>query len=163
MKRLIAALAVTLVLAGCAPVSPGPNPLGLNNKAEPQTYDCSGDDVTFNEPGVTYVVNGTCGEVTIEGEGITVGIARADRLVIRGDDNGVTAGTVGSVLINGQGNEVDSGGDDTVTAVEIAGDGNRVSAEGAIESVVVNGNDNLTESEDSIGTVSDNGSGNSTD
>ncbi|TBN57495.1 DUF3060 domain-containing protein [Glaciihabitans arcticus] len=162
MKRLIAALTLTLVLAGCS-VSTGPNPLGLNNKAEPQTYDCSGDDTTFNEPGVTYVVNGRCGVVTVEGEGISVGIARAERINIRGDDNEVTAGIVGSVLINGQGNEVDAGGDDTITAVEIAGDGNRVSAVTMIESVVVNGNDNLTESQNGIGTVADNGTGNSTD
>ena len=162
MKGLLATLALTLVLAGCS-VSTGPNPLGLNNRAEPQTYDCSGDDTTFNEPGATYVVNGTCGVVTIEGEGITVGIARAERIIIRGDDNEVKAGIVGSVLINGQGNEVDAGGDDTITAVEIAGDGNRVSAVNAIESVVVNGNDNLTESQSSIGTISDNGTGNTTE
>ncbi|MCU1413159.1 MAG: hypothetical protein JWN80_499, partial [Microbacteriaceae bacterium] len=99
---------------------------------------CSAQNLTLNQPGVHYSLTGNCGEVSIQGQDITVTMVSAKSLTINGDRNTVTAKSLGAVSVQGQDNTMSA---TVIGALTINGDRNTVTAP-AVGPKSVNGQSN---------------------
>jgi hypothetical protein len=140
IKAAIVMAAGALLLTGCvtANITPTPAPSATATGSS----DCTAKNITLNQPGMHYTLTGNCGDVSIQGQGITVSLDSAKALTISGDRNIVTGKTFGAVSIQGQDNTISAtvigaltinGDRDTVTAPSIgprsvSGNGDSVGA-----------------------------------
>jgi hypothetical protein len=158
----IAALGLGLALSACTPIGQfiGPGGSGAASPTasssptpsatpspEPTSTDC--DDAVFTEPGTYHV--GDCVRLTVEGQDITVTAGSVGTLIIRGNANNVSAaGEVGSLTIDGNVNDVDTL---DLSSVEIEGRFNQLGVHGSVERVSVDGDDNEVLADGEVGTV----------
>ena len=160
-SQLIAVSAAVLLafsLTGCITIQlPGGTPVTApDDNDNSQLISCS-DDEQLTEPG-SYVLQGACPLVTIEGTDIEIEADTVVQLIIRGDRNTADVDSLSDVTISGTNNEVEA---PSAAQVEIAGDRNQVDIDEGIDSLVINGNDNDIEVGTEITTVSDGGERNS--
>ena len=160
MRRPLIAVSAAVLLAfslsGCITIQlPGggtPVTAPDDNNKNSQVLTCS-DDEQITESG-SYVLEGACPSVTIEGVDIDVEADTVVQLIIRGDRNSVDVDRLSDVTVSGTSNEVEA---PSAAQVEIAGDRNKVDVDEGIEALVINGNDNDIEVGTEITTVSDSG------
>ncbi len=158
----IAALGLGLALSACTPIGQfvGPGGPGADGPTtsssptptatpspEPTSTDC--DDAVFTEPGDYHV--GDCVRLTVEGRDITVTAGSVGTLIITGNANDVSAaGEVGSLTIDGNVNDVDTL---DLSTLEIHGRFNQVGVHGSVERVAIDGDDNDVLADGEVGTV----------
>jgi PBP1b-binding outer membrane lipoprotein LpoB len=140
MKAATVLVAAGLLLTGCVTVNVAPKPTATPAPSASVTgsADCTAQNLTLNQPGLHYTLTGTCGEISIQGQDITVSMVSAKSVTINGDRNTVTAKSLGAVSIQGQDNTMSA---TVVGALTINGDRNTVTAP-AIGPKSVNGQAN---------------------
>jgi hypothetical protein len=85
------------------------------------------------------MLSGSCGAVTVNGDGITVRLARATSLDVLGRSDSITVDDrVGSVIVKGTGVSLDAG---SIGSIQVTGQGNSVTS-AALGSVAVQGDHN---------------------
>lgn len=168
-----------VVLAGCALVSssretvlpPAPAPVASTSvpTTAPSTaapvpspsvvvgdeMDCGGAAVSLSGADQDFTLVGECPEVTAGGTELDIDMTRATvgTLLLNGDRNDVDAATVGAIVVGGQDNEIDAA---AVAQLTLNGERNEVEADGRIDAVTVSGNDNRVTA-GSLGTIADQG------
>lgn len=137
--------------------------------------DCGGRNVLINRDGVGVALRGDCGTVTIDANGASVKVDRAEAVIVVGQDSSVRGHQAGTLTVSGRSNNTAV---DTIGTAEIRGNAvtvtgshaERVSVSGsgntiAIDDVVaadLDGNDNHMRCT-GIGTLDVTGSNNSVD
>jgi hypothetical protein len=166
---LLPIAALALMLSACTPigqfVGPGgpdaasptasstPTP-SVTPTPEPTSTDC--DNAVFTEPGEYHV--GDCVRLTVEGRNITVTAGSVGTLIIIGNANDVSAaGDVGSLSVEGNVNDIHTL---DVSSVEIEGRFNQLGVHGSVERVAVDGDDNEVLADGEVGSVEIRGEGN---
>lgn len=169
---------ITAVLSGCG----GPDTADEAESAARRGAvelneggDCDGRDVLINRDGVGVALSGDCGTVTIDANGASVKVDRAEALIVVGQDSNVRGRETGMLTVSGRSNNTSvetigtaeiRGNAVTVTGsraerVSVSGSGNTI----AIDDVVaadLDGNDNHMTCT-GIGTLDVTGSNNSVD
>jgi hypothetical protein len=174
MRRALLVAPLLLMLAGCTAIGQfsGPDAPALGGDApaaaptasatpsatptptpEPTSTDC--DDPVLIDPGEYHLPD--CLEVTVQGHDIHVVAQSIGTLIIDGNANEVDAGEVGTVSIDGNVNRVDTL---DLGDLDIDGRFNRVGVHGSVESVEVRGNDNDVIADGDIGSITDHGESN---
>ncbi|MBC2642545.1 MULTISPECIES: DUF3060 domain-containing protein [unclassified Rhodococcus (in: high G+C Gram-positive bacteria)] len=118
--------------------------------------DCAGRDVIVNKDGAGVVLDGECGTVTIEANGVSANVARSNAVIVRGQDTGLVGGQTGTLTIAGRSNSATI---DVVESIDLQGNAvtvlgtqaERISVGGSGNSVnvddsgamTVSGNDNV--------------------
>jgi hypothetical protein len=150
-----AAVLLAFSLSGCITIQlpGGGTPVTApDDNDNSQVVTCS-EDEQITQSG-SYVLEGACPSVTIEGVDIDVEADTIVQLIIRGDRNSVDVDRLSDVTVSGTSNEVEA---PSAAQVEIAGDRNKVDVDEGIDALVINGNDNDIEVGTEITTVSDGG------
>lgn len=103
-------------------------------------YSCQpGESVALGGHSRTFMLSGSCGAVTVNGDGITVRLARATSLDVLGRSDSITVDDrVGSVIVKGTGVSLDAG---SIGSIQVTGQGNSVTS-AALGSVAVQGDHN---------------------
>ena len=161
----IAAVSLGLALSGCTPLdrftefgepgaagptaSESPTPTATPSPT-PTTTDC--DEAVLTEPGEYHLPD--CVRVTVEGRDIQVNAGSVGTLIIMGSGNDVAAGDVGSLRIMGSVNDVDTL---DLSTLEIDGRFNQIGVHGSVDRVAIDGNDNDVLADGDVGQVEDRG------
>ncbi len=105
-------------------------------------------------------ITGTCGELTVSGSAIVIDASRATITTLRisGDRAQVSAGALGSVVVQGNDGLVTSSA--SIDSVDVSGDRTRIEATGDISAVTVRGQDNVVRSGGTVGSTVVEGRGN---
>jgi hypothetical protein len=159
---LLPIAALALALSACSPIgqfigpsgqgaasptassSPTPTP---SPTPEATSTDCV--NAVFTEPGEYHV--GDCVRLTVEGRDITVTAGSVGTLIITGNANNVSAaGDVGSLTVDGNVNDVNTL---DLSSLEIEGRFNRIGVYGSVERVAIDGDDNEVLADGDIGSV----------
>jgi len=144
--------AAALALSGCITV----NVTDPSGGPQPGSVDvaCKAAPLTLNKSDTSYVLQGDCDDLTIEGQNITVAGSSVETLSISGDGMLVTVEEFDTLSISGQQNKVDAGdGGDAV----ITGDRNELSIANDLDVLNINGNENSIKVDGFIANVRDNG------
>ncbi|RZL77135.1 MAG: DUF3060 domain-containing protein [Rhodococcus sp. (in: high G+C Gram-positive bacteria)] len=107
--------------------------------------DCAGRDVIVNRDGVGVVLDGECGTVTIEANGVSANVATSNAVIVRGQDTNVVGGQTGTLTISGRSN---SAGIDVVESIDLQGNAVTVLGKQA-ERLSVSGSGNSVNVDDS--------------
>jgi hypothetical protein len=135
----LGAAVLSVGIAGCsAAVRPSAEEIQYSTSGH---YACApGEPVVLNGHSRSFVLTGSCGAVTVNGEGIRVRLARAASLDIRGDSSSVTVDSrIGSALVGGDGVMLAA---DSIGSIMLTGHHNSVTAP-ALGSVTVQGDRNV--------------------
>ena len=155
-------LAAALTLSGCITVQvndPNGKPVAEPTKVECPTAATPGDKrLELNESNTSYMLTGTCGEVAVSGQDITISASTIRNLEISGDRIAVVVQSYRTLAISGQENSVEAGdgGDATIT-----GDRNTLALTNDLDVLTINGNENTIQVEGFIAAVQNNGDRNS--
>ncbi|BAH53504.1 DUF3060 domain-containing protein [Rhodococcus opacus] len=141
-----------VVFAGCGGGSTG----GAGTSTVPGSAvelnsggDCAGRDVIVNRDGAGVVLEGECGTVTIEANGVSATVATSNAVVVRGQDTSVVGGQTGTLTISGRSN---SSTIDVVESIELQGNAVTVLGKQA-ERISVTGSGNSVNVDDSGATT----------
>jgi hypothetical protein len=166
-RRVVPGVVLVLLLAGCTPVgqflagpggaatpAPSASPSAGIPTPTPTPTPTSGDcdDVVLTDPGEYHLPD--CLRVTVRGHDIQVNAGSVQTLVIDGNANDVDAGDVESASITGAVNHLDTL---DLGALEIHGNFNTVGVHGSLERGAIDGDDNSVLADGEIGAVEDRG------
>ncbi len=170
---VVSAAGLTAALSACTPLGsvlgggtssgiprstathrPAPQPSGTVVTPARPTVGPAG--CTITTPGSHQVAD--CAVLQVNVTGATVAAGTVGSVRISGDRDQVHAESAAAVRIRGQDNAVVAGGD--IGGISIQGDRNRVNAQGRIGSGTVAGNDNVVAAPGGVGAVKDDGARN---
>jgi len=150
------ALAAAIALSGCITVQVN-GPDGRPSP-EPKKVECPVAPVEgpleLSESNTSYMLTGTCGEVAVSGQDITISASTIRNLEITGDRIAVVVQSYKTLAISGQENSVEAGDGGNAT---ITGDRNTLALTNDLDVLTINGNENTINVEGFIAAVQNNG------